>query len=83
MDRSFVAELDTDPVTRSVTEALLGLCDALDLDVIVEGVETDSHAQAVRELGGRAAQGFLFHRPMSRSALEALLGLDQQQQRAA
>ncbi len=83
VDRSFVAELDTDPVTRSVTEALLGLCDALALDVILEGIETEEHAQAVRDLGGRSAQGFLFHRPMSRATFSKLVGLNQHQQRAA
>jgi len=82
VDRSFVNELDTDAVTRSVTEALLGLCDALGLEVILEGIETESHAAAVRELGGRHAQGYLFHRPLPRSDLEAVLGLSSDAQAA-
>ena len=83
VDRSFVNELDTDAVTRSVTEALLGLCDALGLEVILEGIETAAHAEAVRDLGGRHAQGYLFHRPLPRSELEQLLGLSPPDARAA
>lgn len=75
VDRSFVATLDSDPVTRAVTESLVHLCDALGLDVILEGIETAAHAEAVIDLGGQRAQGYLFHKPMPRHELAGLLGV--------
>lgn len=64
VDRSFVADLPTDPVTHAVTASLVSLCGALDLDVVMEGVETTEQADSVMEIGGTVAQGYLFHRPM-------------------
>lgn len=73
VDRSFVADLPTDPVTHAVTESLVSLCGALDLDVVMEGIETTEQAEAVLEIGGTVAQGYLFHRPLPLHELEAVL----------
>lgn len=70
VDRSFVADLPTDPVTHAVTASLVSLCGALDLDVVMEGIETTEQADAVLEIGGTVAQGYLFHRPMPIDELE-------------
>ncbi len=78
IDRSFVRSIVDDNVTRQLTAALLGLCDALALEVILEGIETTEQAEAVEHLGGRLAQGFLYHRPMSGDALFELLGISSQ-----
>jgi len=76
VDRSFVADLVDDPVTRAVTESLVTLCNALQLDVILEGIETQDQAAAAERIGGSSAQGYLFHMPMSFVDLIALLGKD-------
>lgn len=76
VDRSFVADLVDDRVTRAVTESLVNLCEALGLGVVLEGIETRDHASAVEQIGGTMAQGFLFHKPMPADDLKELLGLN-------
>lgn len=74
IDRTFVRDLVDDPTTRVVTEAIIGLCRELGIDVIVEGVETPDQASAVEQAGAALAQGFLFHKPMPIDDLRRLLG---------
>ena len=73
IDRSFVADLD-DEVTRALTTSIVALSQALRLRVVFEGIETRDQLSAVEQLGGAAAQGFLFHPPLPSSELEGLLG---------
>jgi len=78
VDRSFVADLVDDPVTRAVTESLVTLCTALGLHVVLEGIETFEQATAAEKIGGRSAQGYLFHRPMSIADLIELLTVERE-----
>ncbi|MEM7342176.1 MAG: EAL domain-containing protein [Actinomycetota bacterium] len=82
VDRSFVVDMVDDAVTRAVTASVVDLCTALDLDVVLEGIETTDQAAAAEQLGATMAQGYLFHKPMPRSALDALLGLPESQRSA-
>ena len=84
VDRSFVVGMVDDPVTRAVTGSLVELCNALGLQVVLEGIETRDQALAADQLGATMAQGFLFHRPMPQADLEVTLGLgDRGQGRSA
>jgi len=60
IDRSLVADVDRDRQARAVAGAIIAMADALDLDVIAEGVERESQAAVLQELGADEAQGFLF-----------------------
>jgi EAL domain-containing protein (putative c-di-GMP-specific phosphodiesterase class I) len=60
--------IESDRVRRAITRYVVGLCRELDITVIAEGVETLAEAVALRELGVRLCQGYLFARP----ALERL-----------
>jgi diguanylate cyclase (GGDEF)-like protein/PAS domain S-box-containing protein len=60
IDRSLVADVDRDRQARAVAGAIIAMADALDLDVIAEGVERESQAEVLQELGADDAQGFLF-----------------------
>lgn len=64
IDRSFVSALNEDLATRSLTKSLIELSRALDLEVVMEGIETSAQSAAAQSLGGTVAQGYLFHRPM-------------------
>ena len=63
IDRSIVAGLGRDNVSRAVVEATVSMATALDLIVIAEGVETQEQRMTVRDLGIDRMQGFLFHLP--------------------
>jgi EAL domain-containing protein (putative c-di-GMP-specific phosphodiesterase class I) len=63
IDRSFVADLDTDGRGGPLVEALISMARQLGHEVIAEGVETAAQAERLLELGCRQAQGFLLARP--------------------
>jgi predicted signal transduction protein with EAL and GGDEF domain len=63
VDRSFVSDL---PRTgNSIVGSILALCEKMDMECIVEGVEEETQLRALRLLGCQYAQGFLLGRPMS------------------
>lgn len=75
IDRSFISALNHDLVTRSLTRSVIELSHALNLDVILEGIETVPQSAAAMSLGGTVAQGYLFHRPMPARDFLELKGL--------
>lgn len=48
-----------------MVRAILQMATSLDLEVVAEGVETESQLQFLSEAGCEFGQGFLFARPMS------------------
>jgi diguanylate cyclase (GGDEF)-like protein/PAS domain S-box-containing protein len=64
IDRSFVEELGTDPHGATIIELILGTANALSMDVIAEGVETQAQLTELQRLGVPHAQGILWHKPM-------------------
>ncbi len=63
IDRSFVADIDTDLASAKIVKSVLDLCRNLGLACIVEGVETGAQREVLAALGGRVMQGYLFGRP--------------------
>ena len=63
IDRAFVVGLGEDDEDRAFVSSIISLADALGLDVVAEGVETQDQARALAELGCHRAQGYLFARP--------------------
>lgn len=66
LDRSLVQSLDSER-GRAVLNATVSLADALGIPVIVEGVETASQADYLRQRGCQFMQGYYFGRPMAAS----------------
>jgi len=60
IDRSLVADIDRDRQARAVAGAIIAMAGALELEVIAEGVERETQAETLLELGADQAQGFLF-----------------------
>lgn len=73
IDRSFVADLETDPHSLVILRNLLSLGQDLSLDVIVEGIERSSQKEVLLSTGCRLGQGFYFHRPMTSENASELL----------
>jgi len=68
IDMALTRGIHTDPVRTKIVGAIVGLCRSLHISVIAEGIETMHEAVALRALGVRLFQGYLFVRP----ALEQL-----------
>lgn len=64
VDRSFVTDINK-PSGRNIVAAIVGLCRTLQLELIIEGVETEGQLIALQAVGCSLAQGYLFAKPMS------------------
>ena len=73
IDRAFVTEITGSARGSSIAEMVIQLGRNLGLAVIAEGVEDERQAQILQALGCPMAQGFLFARPMTATALSTWL----------
>ncbi|WDQ99421.1 EAL domain-containing protein [Devosia sp. J2-20] len=60
IDRSFVSQLSEGHVSVAITQAIVSLAHAMELEVTAEGVETEEQATILGQLGCNTLQGFLF-----------------------
>lgn len=74
IDRSFVREIAHNPRDRAVARAVCDLAQALGIDVVAEGVETEEQAAIFTDLRCHELQGYLFARPLPVSEVESMLG---------
>ena len=63
IDRSFVANMEPGRPDGAIVGAVIFMCAALGIEVVAEGVERESQAEALRGMGCPLAQGFHFGRP--------------------
>jgi EAL domain-containing protein (putative c-di-GMP-specific phosphodiesterase class I) len=73
IDKSFVDDMPANSGRRAIVSAVISLAHALGMKVVAEGVEAESQARLLRELGCDEMQGFLHSRPMPIEEVEALL----------
>jgi diguanylate cyclase (GGDEF)-like protein len=73
LDRSFVQSIDTDEGARQLVRAMLGVAQALGLNVIAEGVETEEQRAALVAAGCPFMQGYFFSRPQPAARFDQLL----------
>lgn len=71
IDQSFVRDVLTDPNDAAIARTILALGHTLGLDVIAEGVESESQRAFLLQNGCRAYQGYLFGRPVSAEQFNA------------
>jgi diguanylate cyclase (GGDEF)-like protein len=64
LDRSVLAEVDTNPRAASIGSSMISLCRSLGLQVTVEGVERAGQLGFLAGCGEVCVQGFLVARPM-------------------
>ncbi len=70
IDLSFVRDIPHDTNDMAITEAIIALGKALDLQVIAEGVETEQQANFLIGKGCRQAQGYLYSHPIEENELK-------------
>jgi EAL domain-containing protein (putative c-di-GMP-specific phosphodiesterase class I) len=63
LDRRLTRDCDLDPSRLAVIASMVSLCDALDVQVVVEGIERIGEVEALRSVGARFMQGYYFARP--------------------
>jgi diguanylate cyclase (GGDEF)-like protein len=73
IDRSFVSRMHSTPQQLAIVKAIVSLARNLGLDVVAEGIETRAQADALRALGCRRGQGWLFSKALTAEAAERLL----------
>ncbi|QDZ27853.1 bifunctional diguanylate cyclase/phosphodiesterase [Noviherbaspirillum sp. UKPF54] len=65
IDKEFILGFDQNASNRAITDAIIALGTALQLEVVAEGIESREALAYVREQGCRQAQGFYLCKPVS------------------
>jgi sensor c-di-GMP phosphodiesterase-like protein len=73
IDKLFIDSLGTDRNSNTIIETLIDLALNMRMEVIAEGVESFEQVLHLRDLGIRAAQGFVFSPPLPVSAFLQLV----------
>lgn len=73
IDQSFVHDIETDPNSMALSNAIIVMAHGLGLKVIAEGVETQGQLGLLKNAGCDYAQGYYFSKPIPADAFEAWL----------
>lgn len=76
IDKTFVDDMLRSAADQSIVRSLIGLGRDLGYTTVAEGIENSDEVAMLRRLGCERGQGYLFHKPMARQAIERLLGVD-------
>src|SRR5690606_30150551 len=72
IDRSFVCQLAEGHVSVPITQAIVTLAHAMDIEVTAEGVDTEDQADILGQLGCNILQGFLFSGGVPAGAIQTI-----------
>jgi diguanylate cyclase (GGDEF)-like protein/PAS domain S-box-containing protein len=64
INQNFGYEMIENPDDLTVLTGIIGLADALGIDVLAEGIESVAHGELLMQLGCELAQGYAIARPM-------------------
>ncbi|GAB3252146.1 two-component system response regulator [Chitinimonas naiadis] len=68
IDQSFVRDMLEDTSDLTIIKTIIALGQALGMELVAEGVETQAQSDCLRELGCEIMQGYLYSRPQPASA---------------
>ena len=63
LDMELTRHIDSDQVRQAIVRGILGVCQALQIEVVAEGIETVAEYETLRGMGVPYMQGYLFARP--------------------
>ena len=73
IDRSFILNIETEQASRLILRTMINLCENLDLDCVVEGIESIKQMDILRRENCRYMQGYLFAKPMPADRVPAFI----------
>lgn len=73
IDRSFVSQVDSNSLSRTIVESVAGLAKKLDIETVAEGIETKRQLDVMRRIGCIMGQGNYLGWPMPTDDITARL----------
>lgn len=73
IDQSFIREVTNDPSDALIVETIIAMATHLELEVIAEGVETETQLDFLFKRGCAMYQGYFFSRPLTREQFDVYL----------
>ena len=73
IDRSFVTNLHEKPASYKIVKSLLTLSRDMELECVVEGVETPEELAALEGLGATLVQGYIYAPPLREEDVDEFL----------
>jgi diguanylate cyclase (GGDEF)-like protein/PAS domain S-box-containing protein len=73
IDRSFIADVVTNPEDLAIVASVIDLGHSLGLRVVAEGVETAAQVEKLSDMGCDQSQGFIWRRPADRQDVRSWL----------
>ncbi|MBS9834935.1 EAL domain-containing response regulator [Vibrio alginolyticus] len=65
LDACFVAGLSSEPRCKAAISSVIALSRSLDMELVIEGVESESQLNLLQNLGCTIGQGFYFSKPLN------------------
>ncbi len=73
IDKSFLTDIAHNQAAAAIIKTILALCNNLQLDCVVEGVETEAQLRTVVMLGCHHIQGYFLSKPVKEEAVTRLI----------
>ena len=73
IDQSFVRDISTDENDAAIVKSIIALANALQLEVVAEGVETKEQLDFLKENGCQYVQGYYFSKPITADKMDKIL----------
>ncbi len=73
IDMQYIHGIENNEKDKAITMVIINLAKSLDLNVLAEGVETESQLEFLNEKMCEYAQGFYYYKPMPADKMEKIL----------
>jgi diguanylate cyclase (GGDEF)-like protein/PAS domain S-box-containing protein len=80
IDKSFIRDIPEDKNDMAITQAIIAMAKSLGIELVAEGVETETQRQFLIDEGCRYGQGYLFNKPLQAAEMQQLLQTHARQQ---
>ncbi|MCW1431342.1 EAL domain-containing protein [Novosphingobium sp. JCM 18896] len=74
IDQTFIRDMETNPQSRAIIRAIIGLAKGLDVEILAEGVETEVQIDMLKRKGCELIQGYAISRPAPIEQFDEIVG---------